>query len=331
MELIIQEPSRQFRIDTVNTHLIVPYEQFKRSVEDKMADGQRLSRIVVPNINADIDLTDAYAHAKVWKQETLDVLGKCFNKSDNVFVEKFISLEIKHYTTNSLAELEEGKRRLIEQVTGMWNYLITVFRIVKVCDTLREEKWVLQDERVKYTEKQKSDLLLKKLYELYDTEDFYPVKVLIEGNGIALRRSGEELELARHLSEQGHIEIHGADHNLVRLKWKGKLKIQEAEESQHTGDEPKSVADLKNMSNTIDEIWDELKKQGYGQEIIFDELQDLKNAYARNNKKNFWEIVRCKMFDLTVDKVVSVETADFVIHKVTGEHITEIFKKMLGQ
>lgn len=57
------------------------------------------------------------------------------------------------------------------------------------------------------------------------------------------------------------------------------------------------------LHNKLNNIIDELKKLGYGQEVIFNEIDELKQNFNLG-KKNWFQLVRSKFVDLTVSKVV---------------------------
>lgn len=57
------------------------------------------------------------------------------------------------------------------------------------------------------------------------------------------------------------------------------------------------------LHNKLNKIIDDLEKQHFGQQIIFDEIEELKNHFNLG-KKNWFQLVKGKFFDLTVEKVV---------------------------
>ncbi len=53
----------------------------------------------------------------------------------------------------------------------------------------------------------------------------------------------------------------------------------------------------------LNKIIQDLEKQHYGQQIIFDEINELKNHFNLG-KKNWFQLVKGKFFDLTVENVI---------------------------
>lgn len=51
-------------------------------------------------------------------------------------------------------------------------------------------------------------------------------------------------------------------------------------------------------------ILEELEKQGFGQQIIFEEIEDLKNHFNLG-KKNWFQLLKGKVIDLTLKKVLN--------------------------
>lgn len=58
------------------------------------------------------------------------------------------------------------------------------------------------------------------------------------------------------------------------------------------------------LHNKLNDILDKLKKQGFGQQIIFEEIEDLKNHFNLG-KKNWFQLLKGKVVDLTLKKVLN--------------------------
>lgn len=57
------------------------------------------------------------------------------------------------------------------------------------------------------------------------------------------------------------------------------------------------------LHNSLNEIKEKLTELGFGQKIIFDELDELKE-HLNLGKKNWFQLLKGKLFDLTVSKVL---------------------------
>ena len=68
-----------------------------------------------------------------------------------------------------------------------------------------------------------------------------------------------------------------------------------------------------------------LQKNNLGSEIIFDEMQEVKDVGEKLSLKNWKELLKGKLFDLATDKVggFGVEAAKSVFKIFTGEDINK--------
>jgi hypothetical protein len=71
------------------------------------------------------------------------------------------------------------------------------------------------------------------------------------------------------------------------------------------------------MKERIDLIIDQLTKLGFGQEILFDDLQELKDLYTTLTKKTWTQVLKGKLIDLGLAKILDLDTLDFIYHGLT--------------
>lgn len=67
----------------------------------------------------------------------------------------------------------------------------------------------------------------------------------------------------------------------------------------------------------IDNTIDELTRLLLGQEVIFEELQDLKSQLQVLNKKNWFQLLQGKLYDLALAEIAK-ETINFIFKQITG-------------
>lgn len=72
------------------------------------------------------------------------------------------------------------------------------------------------------------------------------------------------------------------------------------------------------MFEKLDELEKMLTKQGYGQEIIFNEIEDLKKLTQKLNKKNWGEVIKGKFVDMAIGGILNKEMAIKAIEFLTG-------------
>lgn len=70
------------------------------------------------------------------------------------------------------------------------------------------------------------------------------------------------------------------------------------------------------LHNALNDIKDQLTKLGYGQEIIFNELDELKEHFNLG-KKNWFQLVKGKLFDLAVDKILEKTVINSIYAKLS--------------
>ncbi len=71
----------------------------------------------------------------------------------------------------------------------------------------------------------------------------------------------------------------------------------------------------------LDKLEEMLMKQGFGQEIIFKEIEDLKNLTKKLNKKNWGEVIKGKFVDLALGGILTKEAAINAIEFLTGTEL----------
>lgn len=67
----------------------------------------------------------------------------------------------------------------------------------------------------------------------------------------------------------------------------------------------------------LNEIIDQLNKQGLGQEIIFDEIESLKNHFNLG-KKTWFQLLKGKLIDLTIEKVLEKTIVTGIYDSITA-------------
>jgi hypothetical protein len=73
------------------------------------------------------------------------------------------------------------------------------------------------------------------------------------------------------------------------------------------------------LNKKVDEIIAGLKKQGLGQEILFDELQELKELYSKLDKKNWGQVLKGKLIDLGLAEVINREIMGDIFKELTNQ------------
>ena len=73
------------------------------------------------------------------------------------------------------------------------------------------------------------------------------------------------------------------------------------------------------INNKIDKIIAILEKQNFGQEILFNELQELKELYPKLSKKNWGQVLKGKLIDLGFAQIINQEIAEKIFTELTNQ------------
>ena len=82
-----------------------------------------------------------------------------------------------------------------------------------------------------------------------------------------------------------------------------------------------SREELSVLNNNFKSLTNQVLKLNNGQEIIFNETDEIKEQISALNKKNWTQLIKGKFIDLILRKIVSLETAELLIKTITGEKI----------
>ena len=75
-----------------------------------------------------------------------------------------------------------------------------------------------------------------------------------------------------------------------------------------------------NLNTKIDKIIEKLNELGFGQEVIFNELEELRNLQTKLPKKTWGQLLKGKLLDLALSEIISRETATYIYENLTNEH-----------
>jgi len=92
-------------------------------------------------------------------------------------------------------------------------------------------------------------------------------------------------------------------------------------------DDEFSVEQDSELHNKLNNILEKLERQGIGQEIIYEEIEDLKNHFNLG-KKNWFQLLKGKLIDMTIKKVLD-KTIVQEIYSELSEGFEQVVK-MIG-
>jgi len=162
---------------------------------------------------------------------------------------------------------------------------------------------------------QKEELLLKKLYHLYPKGKFYPVKVLLEYNGIQLNSDDEDIKIAGPMQKMGQLDLQETPYGIAAKITEGGVKYVE-ETLLRLNNELLNIPDGE-LETIFDGVLDELNKQGLMQEIVYDEINDLRQIVGKLTAKQWREMLMGKLVELGVESSVKNDTLKIIYERLT--------------
>lgn len=156
----------------------------------------------------------------------------------------------------------------------------------------------------------KTDFILDKLYSVFK-DNFYSIEFILDLAGIT-HRSGEAVELAESLQKKGYVtsKDYFSKPVFVKLTVKGAAYVERKQKANQKKRTQKKEEDL---NKKVDLVLEKLQTLGYGQEIIFEEMEELKSLSGKLKKKTWLQLLKVKVVDLAVEQVINKDTATFIL------------------
>lgn len=295
--------------------LIIKWDDFSNQIDTFATEAKSISTIE-NTIKTEQEFEKVKTDIKDWSDRCYEFLKSSFDNERNEFASSFhYAKHDRFHIGNQKKDFQQIKKEAFEDFNVKASTLVYYKRILSISDAIIKPEIVELTNRNAYTTEQTLELILDKLYDLYDNS-YHSISTILEGNGIKQKRHGEDRELLKMLEDSGYVSaVHMRD-SAGQLTLSGKLYIEEKRKShkENYNDINKSQEEI---NGRVDEIIEKLTKLGYGQEIIFDEIQELKELYTTLNKKNWGQVVKGKIVDLALSKLVENDTLSYIYEKLT--------------
>lgn len=292
-----------------NVKLICPIDFFVNSALKIIEEDQIENP---PKINNEDDFLKIRNKISIWEEEVLSLFNSSFDDPNRFFNQRFkfrnAAFSRQVLSIDSKITYTEKAEKLLENFYNKKNFLFDFVKILPVLDTIINiPNPIIESE---YGPSELFYLILSKLKKLKDGE-FYPMDLILEGNGIELGNGTDELhEIIDELIKNGWI--------IENQKYRGRITLK----GELFLEKQKKIVDKKQsiiVSKKIDLIINKLSELGLGQEILFDELEEMKNLYPKLNKKNWTQLVKGKLVELTLSKIIDSTVLDFVSKELLGK------------
>lgn len=296
--------------------------EFKTEINNLITEGKSFDFT-----NARNSTIEEYKGIKVqydfWIEKVIAYLGSAFDEVQNEYLIEFKYAKKQRYNFpqgNQQAKLPyQLMTELNEDLTEKIIRLEYVIRILEISDAIIKPDLVDLTERNSYTAEQILNLILEKLYNLYDNS-YHSIVAILKGNGIEMKRYHEDREFGKVLEDNGYVDLLHQPDTYAKLTLNGRLLVEERRKTYIENYDDINL-DKAQMDERIDEIIERLNKLGLGQEILFDELLDLRETYVKLSKKSWGQLVKGKLVDLALAKLIENDTISYVYEKLTNHEL----------
>jgi hypothetical protein len=298
--------------------LIKDWIEFQEQIKTLIIEGNEIAQKESVTIRDEKLFDSVIKEIKDWVDKCYNYLSDSFDDSQKEFANGFrqrqtSSFHVPGAQRNIMQEIKNEFSELKSKTKTLDYYV----RILNISDAIIRPNEINLEVRKRYTTEEIIELLLDKLYDLYDNL-YYPVESIFEGNGITLSRHGEDRQIVNLLIDQGLVNSTKTRFVDAQLTLEGKLYVEEKRKKQKST--YNGIGNSKEeVSERIDELIDKLNKLGLGQEILFDELQELKDLYGQLNKTNWGQLLKGKLIDLGFSQVIDKDTVKFVYEFITKD------------
>ncbi|MFC6098360.1 hypothetical protein ACFPVY_17060 [Flavobacterium qiangtangense] len=296
--------------------LEIKWDTFSDKIKSFVDEANEISK-TEREIKNEADLSIVKEKIEGWNKQCYDYLKSSFDGENNDFAIGFYNAKELRYNLGQKEDVPKKIKNVFADFNEKKNTLTYLLRTLSVCDAIIRTDEINIKERENFTTGETLDLILEKLFDLYDNY-FHSIEMILEGNGIVQKRHGEDRELIKILENRGLVNVMAARHITAQLTTNGKIYVEERRKVKSS--DYSRISDSKNeINHKIDEIIQELNKLGLGQEIIFDELSEMKDLYERLDKKNWGQLLKGKLIDLGLSQAVSIEVLNLIYKELTKE------------
>lgn len=136
----------------------------------------------------------------------------------------------------------------------------------------------------------------------------------------------ESRNISHTLMDLGYVEILTKEGH-IKITASGILKIEELEaDKTDKNNDTFSNEELKNLNLKIDAIIEYLEKLDLGHEVIFEEIESLRNDAQKLSKKDFKSMALGKLFNLGIDGLLSQTNISEILKNLIGSDFNKYLK-----
>ena len=295
--------------------LKVKWIDFKNKIEEYEAEGEALID-KYQSSRTEEDLESLKEEKQRWESEVIDYVKTSFEPEHKNFRYEFRAQ--RGCNTGFKLGVDQKFKNVIQAIKDEINGLDYYLKILFISDAIVRPDEIDLNERQNLDTDGTLDLILSKLYDLYKDGKYHSLNLILEGNGVKLNGRGEDWDYGRMLENRGFIECMNGRNVNAKLKLEGKYAIEQARKAKVT-DYSKISSSDEELKELIKKVLAEIEKLGYGQQIIFDEFDELREDIPNLDKKSFGQLLKAKLYDLVSQKAFDKALASEIFKQFTGQ------------
>jgi hypothetical protein len=205
--------------------LITKWKSFKTTVQNFINDANDLL-YTERELLTDNDCNYLIEKVNNWINACQRYLNESFDLANNEFIIGFQAAKpFSHYLPTANNDCFNKLNGLLDELNTKKKTLIYYLELLSISDTIIQPKLVDKEIRESYTRREMIELLMDKLYHLYNN-NYYPIQRIFRGNGIKAAKDTVN-EIVKILEQKGFIRVISNRSLLVQLSQKGKKYIEE--------------------------------------------------------------------------------------------------------
>lgn len=295
--------------------LKVKWVDFKSQIDKYIIEGEDLVE-KYKSSRTEEEFAELKASKQSWENDVIEFVKKSFEPEHLNFAYEFKAQ--RGYNLGMKLGIDQKIKNVIQALKDEINGLEYYLKILFISDVIIRADEIDLEERQNLDTEGKLDLILSKLYDLYDDRKYHSIKWILEGNGVNLNNHGEDWDYAKMLENRNLIDTITTKDTGARLTLEGKYAIEQARKAQVT-DYSKISSSEEELKALIESVLKEVKKLGIGQQIIFDEFDELRDDIPKLSKKSFGQLLKSKLYDLVTAKALDKAFASEIFKEFTNQ------------
>lgn len=274
--------------------LVTSLEEFEFNLKNLAEKGFDLQK---PVIATEATFQNIVSNVRNWRKESIDFLKNSFlGDRQTYFSTQFHNAGASNLSFPNLPLYQKSKN-LKDSLQQSINSLMEVPKILRISDAIIDPQRVKDELREKWTINRKKEFILSVLFKLGQNYH-YDVNYLYWANGLVETSSQEPYHVAHSLYDSGLIELYGgtwACINLHGITYLEELPEQSNNVNTGIGEDQNDIDEINEKLTRLEAL---MNQNNYGNEIIYDELLELRKNSTKLNLKNWKQLATGKLLAL---------------------------------